>query len=281
MLDGELLAKGACVSQGSRRHLVPNFGNTQVICKFLHQKVRAVDSRKQTLSIDMTLVMKWWDPNVKYNPSQNLNESRDIFLSPSAISKIWTPDVVIKDLTALKFRKEWISMISSKVLVSNDLNKLGHHSSYTPNIEVIYHIKSSVYCSFDHAKYPMDRQECNVTLGSNSYGAIFVLDKTDYAYQHEIGYTTSNFLISSSIFDNGRHNSGNNTIGISVVLTHGITPYFFKYYIPSIAIVTISMMGFTMPLTALPERVALLVTQFLTLTELFIHEMVNTIQDKL
>ena len=78
-------------------------------------------------------------------------------------------------------------------------------------------------------------------------------------------------------FDNQKHSSGNNTIGISDVLTHSITPYFFKYYIPSIAIVTISMMGFTMPLSALPERVALLVTQFLTLTELFIHEMVRTI----
>ena len=94
-------------------------------------------------------------------------------------------------------------------------------------------------------------------------------------HENAMIYSTSNFDISSTIFDNNRHDSGNNTIGISVVLTHGVEPYLFKYYIPSIAIVTISMMGFTMPLTALPERVALLVTQFLTLTELFIHEMVS------
>ena len=143
------------------------------------------------------------------------------------------------------------------------------------NIEVMYQIKSTVFCSFDHSKFPMDKQKCNVTIGSNSFGAIFMLDKTNEIYQGDLKYTSSNFDISSSTFDNGQHSSGNNTIGISVVLTHSVTPYLFKYYIPSMAIVTISMMGFTMPLNALPERVALLVTQFLTLTELFIHEMVN------
>ena len=234
------------------------------------------------MSIDMTLAMKWWDPNVKFKPMPYLNKSQEIFLSPSAVEKIWTPDLVVKDRTDLKIRNEWISMISAKVLVSSDTKKFGYKSSSRPNVEVIYQIKSSVYCSFDHAKYPMDRQECNVTLGSNSYGAIFLLDESnqDYVTQRNT-YTTSNFLISSSIFDNGQHKSGNNTIGVSVVLTHGVTPYFFKYYIPSMAIVTISMMGFTMPLTALPERVALLVTQFLTLTELFIHEMVGAAQNQI
>ena len=93
--------------------------------------------------------------------------------------------------------------------------------------------------------------------------------------KEDSNHTISNFLVTSTFFDNGWHTSGNNTIGIRFVLSHDMTPYFFKYYVPSIAIVTISMMGFTMPLTALPERVALLVTQFLTLTELFIHEMVR------
>ena len=270
---GELLADEACLSQDSKKHLAPNFGRTKVIGNFLHHKVRNVDSRQQTMSIDMKLSLRWFDPNVKHNQAINQLESRDIFLSPIAVEKIWTPDLVIQDLTALKIRSEWISMISAKVLVPNDLSNLRDQDSTSPNIEVTYQIKSSVYCSFDHSKYPMDKQECNVTIGSNSYGAIFVLDDTDENNENAMIYSTSNFDISSTIFDNNRHDSGNNTIGISVVLTHGVEPYLFKYYIPSIAIVTISMMGFTMPLTALPERVALLVTQFLTLTELFIHEM--------
>lgn len=242
--------------------------------------VRNVDSRQQTMSIDMKLSMKWLDPRIKYNLAQiskdsgNLKESRDIFLSPSAVKKIWTPDLVIHNITSLKIRSEWISTISSKVLVSRELSNNYDNDSYNANIEVMHQIKSTVYCNFDHTKYPMDRQHCKVTLGSNSFGAIFVLEEPNE--EHQDSYTSSNFRITSTIFDNRLHNSGKNTIGVSVVLTHGVTPFFFKYYIPSMAIVTISMMGFTMPLTALPERVALLVTQFLTLTELFIHEMVST-----
>ena len=254
--------------------LAPNFGNTKVICSFLNQKVRSVDSRRQIMSIDMELSMKWWDPRVKsdLHANQNLTELSDIFLSPSAVQKIWTPDIVIKDITALKINYEWISMISAKVLVPKNLNA----TEDMPNIQVMYHIKSSVYCNFDHSRYPMDRQICNVTLGSNSFGAIFELEETDDAHRNDMIYSTSNFDVSSTVFDSKRHNSGSNTIGITVELTHSVTPYFFKYYIPSMAIVTISMMGFTMPLTSLPERIALLVTQFLTLTELFIHEMVSS-----
>ena len=68
---------------------------------------------------------------------------------------------------------------------------------------------------------------------------------------------------------------GSNTIGIKITMNHAITPFFVKYYLPCIAIVLVSMIGFAIPLNAIPGRVALLVTQFLTLTNLFIYEMVR------
>ena len=39
--------------------------------------------------------------------------------------------------------------------------------------------------------------------------------------------------------------------------------------------VLVSEIGFVVPITAIPGRVALLVTQFLTLVNLFIYQMVN------
>ena len=41
------------------------------------------------------------------------------------------------------------------------------------------------------------------------------------------------------------------------------------------AIVVVSIMGFIIPASAIPGRVALLVTQFLTLINLFIYQMVS------
>ena len=52
-------------------------------------------------------------------------------------------------------------------------------------------------------------------------------------------------------------------------------PYMMKYYIPTMAVVLVSEIGFVIPLTAIPGRVALLVTQFLTLVNLFIYQMVR------
>ena len=222
------------------------------------------------------ITMKWWDPSIKTKTKKDEKQTGEIILSPSSVGKIWIPDLAIEDLTDLKFKDEWISLVKSRFLVPADTMQSKDNNSTPANIEVTYQIKSSVYCTFDHSKYPMDEQKCNVTLGSSSFGAIFVLDNNDED-ETDFGHMVSNFRIKSSYFDNGWHTSGNNSIGIKFTMTRSTTPFFFKYYIPTMAITTVSMMGFAIPLTAIPGRVALLVTQFLTLTNLFIYEMVSII----
>ena len=218
--------------------------------------------------------MQWFDPNIKSRQRKVKDQNHEIVLSPSAVGKIWTPDLAIQDLTALKIKEEWISLLKARFLGLRDKKEV---DSTPPNIEVTYQIKSSVYCKFDHSKYPMDEQKCDITVGSSSFGAIFVLNGQNNKDENN-NPSVSNFVVASSLFDNQRHSSGNNTIGIQFTLTHSTTPYFFKYYIPTMAITAVSMMGFAIPLTAIPGRVALLVTQFLTLTNLFIHEMESIFQ---
>ena len=64
-------------------------------------------------------------------------------------------------------------------IISNQ--KLAEQNSLQPNVEISYLIKSSIYCKFDHSRYPMGRQKCNVSLGSSSFGAIFVLEGANVA----------------------------------------------------------------------------------------------------
>ena len=66
----------------------------------------------------------------------------------------------------------------------------------------------------------------------------------------------------------------NNRVGMEITMQRLTTSFFLKYYIPCVAIVLVSEIGFIIPLTAIPGRVALLVTQFLTLTNIFINSMV-------
>ena len=68
---------------------------------------------------------------------------------------------------------------------------------------------------------------------------------------------------------------GTNYIGIKIELDRKLSSFMLQYYIPCITIVMISDLSFVIPVTAIPGRTALLVTLFLTLINLFIHEMVS------
>ena len=53
---GELLAKGVCVDADYRRLFVPEKGVTRVYSTIEYQKVRAVDAKEGTISINFTLM---------------------------------------------------------------------------------------------------------------------------------------------------------------------------------------------------------------------------------
>ena len=244
---------------------------------FDHERVRKIDSRGQTISVDLTLTMKWWDPNIKYKALEDNPTNDVIILSPSSIKKIWTPDLMIRNLTSFKIEEEWVKLIKAKILIHDEANQTEILNSPTANVETTYEIKATIYCEFDHSKYPLDKQNCSLTLGSSSFGSIFVLHNDHNSETRDKTYIASNFRVSTKFFDDQRHTIGSNTIGMRFLMTHSTLPYLVKYYIPCIAIVVISMMSFTIPLSAIPGRIALLVTQFLTLTNLFIYEMVSTV----
>merc|ERR1712020_734485 len=57
-------------------------------------------------------------------------------------------------------------------------------------------------------------------------------------------------------------------------MSRAFQPFFMHYYAPSIAIVLVTQASFIIPPDCIPGRVALLVTQFLTLVNIFIDQQV-------
>ena len=121
----------------------------------------------------------------------------------------------------------------------------------------------------------MDQQACNLTFGSGSFGSIFVL-YYDNEKNLEIPITSesSTLEIQIHLLDNMKRD-GSNKIGMNIKIERILSPFLLKYYFPCIGIVLLSSMSFAIPVTAIPGRVGLLVTLFLTLTNLFIHQMVR------
>ena len=98
----------------------------------------------------------------------------------------------------------------------------------------------------------------------------------------ELKYETGGFKI--SIFHVGKHSNdkdgktnSSRELGFDMKIERIIQPYLYQYYLPCMAIVTVAQISFMIPLSAIPGRVALVVTHFLTLTNIFIHQMVSSI----
>ena len=277
--SGDLLAKGVCVDKDYRKLFVPEKGITKVYSTIEYQKVRRVDAKEGTLSIDFTLVMRWLDPNIKTNFSAEDKANGGIILSSDAINLIWTPDVYILNRTSFKTKDEWAALKSSKILITNEFTDVNDTSDESleqvkTTIEIRYEMKSTVYCDFDLSSYPMDTQRCRLSIGSGSLGAIYVLYDPNNSYHLINTYVAANALMKIEFFDE-KLNSGMNTIGMKITMRRLTDSYVMKYYIPAIAIVMVSELGFVIPVTAIPGRVSLLVTQFLTLINLFIYHMVR------
>ena len=259
--SGTLLEKRVCIGKNYR-----NYMHTTIE----YQQIRAVDAKEQTVSLDLLLTLRWLDPNIITNFNEDMMEEEGVILRPEKVKEIWVPDLYIWNRTSVKEKNEWAFLQTSMISTRNQLKDKDQNEQTT--VELKYEIKTTIYCKFEYSKYPMDSQKCSVKIGSASAAAIFVLNEHDRAYHVSTNYGAVGLNLAIEFFGNDK---GINSVGFHIKMKRILRPFMMKYYIPSIAIVIVSEIGFMVPLTAIPGRVALLVTQFLTLVNLFIYQMVR------
>ena len=263
-----------------REYFPPEDGTTKVYSTISNPEVRKVGAKTKTISLDFTLKMQWLDPRIKTNLKHEKDKNGEITLGPKSIEVIWSPDLRILNRQSFKAKHQWASLITTRILTGTDASLLDRANNNTfansvPIIEMKYDVKSTVYCKgWDYSKYPVDSQTCNVTFGSGSLEATFVSYGFDKSLKIPVKSKSSAFEIGIHSFDNMKRD-GSNTIGFEIKIGRIISPYLLKYYVPCMGIVLLSAMSFAIPVTAIPGRVGLLVTLFLTLTNLFIHHMVR------
>ena len=276
--SGQLLEKGACIERTYRKSVVPEKGITKVLTTFTDHKVRGVHDRKKQVSIDFTIRLRWIDPGIKTNFSKEDIKNGGIVLEVEQLNKIWKPDLYIYNLSDYNSYSESKQIKSFILLPTNESNLNDSMESTIQEqsqtiVEFTVEAKAIIYCNFDLAMYPMDSQMCNFRFGSRSSGTTFMLDNPNNIYHQITNYNAENFNITTTFFDE-QLNTGKNTIGFDIQMDRILKPFIMEYYLPCMAIVLVSHIGFVIPLTAIPGRIALLVTQFLTITNLFIHQMV-------
>ena len=281
--SGKLLEKGACLEEGYRSWVIPEKGVTRVHSAIKFPFLSTIGLREQLVSIHYSLTFTWIDRRIKTNFSLEPDTNKtDMTIQVKVLKNIWAPDLYIFNRSAFLDPFGIRSTVSLKLYSLHSYNKVygtniqeRHATRDSTVVEYKSEQRSRIYCSFDYSLYPMDRHVCILRLGTRSSSSTLILHTDDSDDNIPI-YSAAGFDIVTKLFDENIMN-GSNTIGVKMQMSRRLKPFILTYYVPAMSIVMVSEISFLIPIAAMPGRIGLLVTLFLTLTNVCIHHMVSTI----
>lgn len=250
-----------------------------------------VNDKAGSIQVESSIELSWHDSRIFVNSSHFEGYwNHEKVIRSDQISEIWNPDITIHRM--LEFRR--ISLMNP----TNGYLKLFLDDFRKDEWNVYYRFDGqvSIYCDFTFERYPMDKQQCNFRLGSYSYEKylIFVLDKWSehYVQQKKIdnaGFETELHFFDKSVCDQekdlyikpqcgqmGWNDTLFGRLGFVVTMKRNLQPFLMRYYLPSSAIVVLSSASFLVSPDVVPGRMGLLVTMFLTLTNICMNQKVFT-----
>ena len=256
----------------------PKNQENKTFVDFLLKKIRVleIDERKNMITYMISQYMEWKDPRIKSNFSSMT--SKWTKLSPSGVEKIWHPNLAMYTFNLYDWQSmyhpHWYEMVGIQECPTL------RPCEQKPDASAMFAYKdwrATLFCEFEFSSFPLDTQVCHFVQSVGSEGVcLLLLPKVPEKWNHKTnGYEVTIKENGTSITHNMDFKNGTCKCGFEVTLSRMIQPYLFQYYFPSIAIVVVSQISFIIPLSAIPGRIGLIVTQFLTLTNIFIHQMVR------
>ena len=259
---------------------------SEIAVTFAEQRILDVDERRKCITMLINLMVFWEDTRIK---TKLPVPEEGIILPPFEMTKreIWFPLANVWITSLKEFRPMFPPFVSKEVrLLSSDFltSLAGEIDIFPSNTSVIIANpiwKVTFACDFDFGMYPFDIHSCSLRMmAENIRVKMFERSKFELFAepQHETdGFNVSQIPITFWTKYNNITRTYQSQFGIKIILSRQLSPFIYQYYIPSIAIVMTSFLSFFLPLTSIPGRVAVCVTQFLTLTNIFIHEMVRRV----
>ncbi|XP_009998354.1 PREDICTED: gamma-aminobutyric acid receptor subunit pi-like [Chaetura pelagica] len=201
------------------------------------------------------LRQRWTDERLCFDGNKSLS------LDGRLVEMLWVPDTFIVDS-----KKSFLHDIT----VENRLIRI------YPNGTVLYAIRitTTVSCSMDLTKYPMDKQTCTLQLESWGYNindVIFYwtrgndsvrgLDTLRLAqYTIEDHFTS----VSEAVYETGHYPK----LVFHFELKRNILYFILETYVPSSLLVALSWVSFWISQSSVPARICIGVTTVLTMTTL-------------
>ena len=282
---GQKVDKKVCLMPGYDSSELPNGDNTtKVYINIRHVTVLKVHEKDTTVKMDLMQVLYWEDNRIriKFDDDDKTNASHKI--SREKYHHIWNPEEDIHTSHLQEWKSRYDPHPFKKIVILPE-NPFYFNRTL---LRAEKHWSARILCKkFDLSSFPLDTQSCAfLQSGEPDNLKLLLYDSDNRGYSdrkwQSIGFDiTITFVGNNTAIPQTSTGSNNDdadpVIGFTVTLKRIVEPYLYQYYFPCMAIVVVSQISFIIPLSSIPGRVALTVTQFLTLTNLFIHQMVRFI----
>ncbi|KFO54319.1 Gamma-aminobutyric acid receptor subunit pi, partial [Corvus brachyrhynchos] len=245
------------IIKGYNKYLRPFFDNGPVSVG-MSMDIASIDTISE-INMDYTatifLRQRWTDERLCFDGNKSLS------LDGRLVEMLWVPDTFIVD-SKRSFLHD--------VTVENRLIRI------YPNGTVLYAIRitTTVSCSMDLTKYPMDKQTCTLQLESWGYNindvtfywtrgndSVRGLDTLQLAQYTVEDHFTS---VSEAVYETGRYPK----LVFHFELKRNILYFILETYVPSILLVVLSWVSFWISQSSVPARICIGVTTVLTMTTL-------------
>ena len=269
--NGTLLSTTVCIPGGYLKGEVPEIP-TVVNTRIEINNIREVNDKKMRITLDFYQELLWIDNRIR----TSLSADAASVLNNNLINNIWKPDLWIKNL--FDFKLHGVLEPTGGLFIINKeycetLNCTKSETKRSTLVTYNMEAQATIYCNFHFLNYPMDTQYCEFLIdGSYPYPNIVNLSFELGLF----GVTNNNSNIDEFQIDITFKDKSNHTgIHSFIKLERRILPFVMKYYLPCMATITVSLINFVISVDSIPARAALLVTQFLTLTNILIAQQVN------
>ena len=288
--SGQLLSEKICLPKNYQKGDMPTKPLLVNMSMVIPNKngVRDVDDDKMTITMDLHIMLYWFDNRILTNFTTEEKIEGRIPFGVDQIKHMWKPDLYIYNTSTFKTLAAMDPLAGLSVLTNFYWDEYGKGPTINGTL-IEYYIEAEVtiYCNFNLYLFPMDEQECELKIGSanNGHHMEFQLIETLWKNYGEEFYHSKDFYVQVYFQQSKNTYLGNNffsnlkEVGIKLKLSRCLLSYVFKYYMPCGAIVIISQISFLIPPDQVPGRIALLVTTFLILINIFIGQQVSKKQD--
>jgi len=251
-----------CIPLDYNKDLIPpTEGPLEVFVDIFIFEVSKINDIELTMTFELYFDLSWTESRFLINESSTKwGEDGSFMGSTNFVSSLWLPDIQI--FKCKQFKKRQIVTDVAGLILFNTKQLL-----YTVSTEVI------IDCPMKFSGYPLDHQSCKFLVGS------YIHDNTQInfsgKYEHDVENQRAQQYILKCVNlgpnDTVIHwaNKSFSQTGFQVDMIRRRTPVLLQVYLPSGLFVIVSWISFIVPPEVVPGRMALLVTLFLVLVNIF------------